>query len=120
MTRRAQQSRWQIDEAEGVLTLARRLPVRFDLAVEACLPVMDAHRLAHQVRQDMWRALRDLRGFQPAVRVERSGQGMRVIAGGAVDGPLPRASAEAAIRTVLDDPRKRARWRGFARAQSHV
>jgi hypothetical protein len=120
VTRRAQQARWQIDEAEGVLTLARRLPVRFDLRVETSLPAMDARRLAHQVRQDMWRALRSLRGFQPAVRIERGGNALRVIAGGAVDGPLPRAWAEAAILGVLEDPRNRARWQGFAKAQSHV
>ncbi|MCO0634367.1 hypothetical protein M8745_00150 [Lutimaribacter sp. EGI FJ00014] len=114
MARRGQQDRWYVDRAGTGLTLSRHRPARFDLGVEAVLPSMDPLRLAHQVRQDMWRALRDLRGFAPAVRVARKGDALHVLAGGAVDGPVPRAWAEAAIRAVLDDPANRARWQRHA------
>lgn len=106
--------RWHILEEDGALTLARRLPVRFDLAVRTRLPAGGRLRIARQVRQDMWRALRHLRGFAPAVRVERRDGGLLVTAGGQVDGPLPRALAEARIGAVLEDPANRARWMRWA------
>lgn len=107
-------SRWHIDRQAGVLTVARRLPVRFDLQVRRVLPMADAGRMARQVRQDVWRALRGLRGFSPAVRVAPEAGGLAVIAGGQVDGALPRAVAEARIAAMLDDPDNRARWARWA------
>ena len=107
---------WHKVEEAGALVVARRWPLRWDLGVVRVLPAMGSRaRLARQVRQDMWRALRDLRGFQPAVRVARKPEGMEVIAGGQVDGPLPRAHAEAAIAAVLDCPERQARWARWAR-----
>ncbi|MFD1508383.1 hypothetical protein [Lacimonas salitolerans] len=120
MAGRARHHRWHVERGQDVLTLSRCRPARFDLAVEAVLPVMEPLRLAHQIRQDMWRALRDLRGFAPAVRVARSGDVLHVTAGGAVAGPVPRAQAEAAIRAVLDNPANRARWQGYAKVRAHV
>ncbi len=114
MATRARQTRWHVAPLRDGVELSRRAPARFDLAVEARLPLMDPLRLAHQVRQDMWRRLQRLRGFAPAVRVTRDGDHLHVTAGGAVNGPIPRAQAEAAIRAVLDDPANRARWRRFA------
>lgn len=105
---------WHILHEEGALTMARRLPVRFDLEVTTQLGGGDKLRLARQVRQDIWRALRGLRGFAPAVRIEETACGMRVIAGGQVDGALPRAQAEARIARVLEDPSNRARWLRWA------
>ncbi len=70
--------------------------------------------MAHQVRQDVWRALQNLRGFAPAVRVERAGQALRITAGGQVDGRFSKAAAEARIAEVLDDPANRARWQRWA------
>jgi len=101
---------WHIIEEAGTLTLARRVPVRFDLGVCRVLPVVNRLRLAHQVRQDMWRVLKRVKGFAPAVQIEtRDGQ-LVVTAGGQVDGPVARAWAEARIADVLDDPVNRARW----------
>lgn len=105
---------WHILEEDGVLTYARRVPVRFDLAVQTSLPVGSRRRVAQQVRQDIWRALRDLRGFSPAVQVTRTDAGLGVIAGGQVDGKFPRAKAEARIAEVLEDPANRARWSAWA------
>ncbi len=97
------------DDADG-LTLARRLPVRFDLAVSTQLPAAHKDRIAHQVRQDIWRALRGLRGFAPAVRVRATPGGLAITAGGQVSGQFPRSQAEARLRAVLEDAGNRARW----------
>jgi len=106
--------RWHMIEEEGALTLARRLPVRLDLAAETVLAgAVGRRRLAHLVRQDLWRALRDLRGFAPVVRVRRVAGGLHVVAGGAVAGRVP-PGAQAHIAGLLEDPRHRARWAGRA------
>ena len=97
-------------EEAGVLTLARRWPVRFDVAAKTVLPVVDRLRLARQVRQDVWRALKRLKGFAPVVRVAPEGGMLAVTAGGQVDGPLARVQAEARIARVLADAGNRQRW----------
>ncbi|MFB9149746.1 hypothetical protein [Roseovarius ramblicola] len=108
--------RWHVIEEEGALVLARRLPARFDLAAETVLTgQVGRRRLAHLVRQDMWRALRHLRGFAPVVRVARIPGGLHLRAGGAVAGRFARADAEARIAALLADPGRRARWTGGGR-----
>ncbi len=105
---------WHMVECDGVLVHARRWPARFDLDVRRVLPGGDPRRMARQVRQDLWRALRQLRGFAPAVRIEPVAGGLLVIAGGEVAGPVAVAVAEARIAAVLDDPANRARWARWA------
>ena len=117
---RSDRGGWHLDKGAAGLTLSRRVPVRFDLAVETVLPRVHALRLAHQLRQDVWRALRRQRGFAPAVRIVPDGVALRVTAGGQVDGPFPRARAEAALRAVLDCPANRARWCRFAGGGNHA
>lgn len=107
--------RWHEIEEEGALILARRLPLRFDLAVEGRLPDASRRRVAHRLRQDMWRELQDLRGFAPAVQVWRVPGGLRVRAGGSVASRFGRAAAEARIVALLQDPARIARWTGGAR-----
>ena len=102
--------RWHIVEEAGVLTVARRWPARFDVAARTVLPVVNKVRLARQVRQDVWRALRRLKGFAPVVRVAPEGGMLAVTAGGQVDGPVARAQAEAKIARVLADAGNRRRW----------
>ncbi|WP_238366981.1 hypothetical protein [Mesobacterium pallidum] len=105
---------WYIDRGVDVVTVSRRVPVRFDLAVEARLPLARSlTRVAQQVRQDLWRALRDLRGFAPAVRVERQADALLVRAGGQVDGPIP-ATAARRVAALLESPVHRARWQRWA------
>lgn len=106
--------RWHILREGASLTLARHLPARFDIGVVAEFPKMGKLRLAQQVRQDMWRALRDVRGFSPVVHVEEQDHGLRLRAGGRVEGPAPRAGLETIIAGVLACPRNRARWAAFA------
>ena len=107
--------RWHVIEEDGALTVTRRLPVRFDLAVEGWLPEASRARVAHRLRQDMWRELQDLRGFAPAVQVWRVAGGLRVRAGGAVAARFARAPAEARIAALLQDPARVARWTGAGR-----
>ena len=103
-----------MEREAGAVTLSRRLPVRWDVAASAEVPVGSAGRIAHQVRQDLWRTLRRLRGFAPVVRVEAVASGLRVTAGGSVAGPVPPGTA-AQIRAMLEDPANRARWVRHAR-----
>ncbi len=105
---------WHILREGDVLTMARRLPVRLDLSVNTRLPDGSRLRVAQQVRQDVWRALQNLRGFAPVVRVERCGSGLHVTAGGQVEGVFSKAHAEAKIAQVLENPEKRARWARWA------
>lgn len=119
MAAATRRNRWHVERNGEAVTVWRGAPLRFDLAVEARFPAMGRERLARQIRQDMWRALQRLRGFRPAVRVTRQGDGLQVVAGGAVDGAYPKARAEDAIRAILDDPANRARWQRYAEAQRH-
>jgi hypothetical protein len=96
------------------LTLSRCLSPRFDLSAEVDLPPLRRHALAHEIRKDVWRVLRRLRGFAPVVQVTPDGHGLRVRAGGAVAGAVP-ASAHVALCDVLNDPDCRARWIRHAR-----
>lgn len=106
---------WHILREDGAVTLARRLPVRFDLRVEADLPeAANPARIAHQVRQDIWRSLRHLRGFAPVVRAARTATGLHLTAGGQIMAPCDRAAAQACIAEVLADHRNRARWLRWA------
>ncbi|EEX15681.1 conserved hypothetical protein [Citreicella sp. SE45] len=107
---------WHMHEEEGGLILARRWPARFDLVVETRLPpVTRRGRLAHQVRQDVWRALRDLRGFSPCVSVRTDDGGTVLRAGGQLDAAAPGALAARRIAAVLEDPGNRARWLRWSR-----
>ncbi|KIC11488.1 hypothetical protein RA19_05445 [Leisingera sp. ANG-M1] len=105
---------WHITRTDSALTLSRRLPAQFDVAVETVLPAADPLRLAHQIRQDMWRKLQSLRGFSPVVEITAHGQGLRVRAGGQVMGRVP-FNAAGLIADVLEHPGNRARWLRHAR-----
>lgn len=108
-------TKWHILTEDGALTLARRLPVRFDLAVQTQLPRCGRRRLALQIRQDMWRLLQDLRGFAPIVRVEQMAGGLQVTAGGQVDqAPFPKRCSEEKLRQMLSDRNNRSRWLAHA------
>ena len=106
-------ARWHIERGPGVLTLARHMPARFDLAAETELPQGHPVSLAHQIRQDLWRALQRLRGFSPVVRLSEITTGWHVRAGGRVLGPIPPAAPDQ-VAAVLNDPKNRARWMSFA------
>ncbi|AUJ63695.1 hypothetical protein B9057_04950 [Aestuarium zhoushanense] len=109
------QSRWHTIRNEGVVTHARRLPAHFDVSAETTFPLLRRGRLATQIRQDLWRALKGLRGFSPVVEVRTQEGGLVVRAGGSVAGPFPATSTQSVIADLLTDTTKRARW--VARSQ---
>lgn len=107
---------WHILREEGAVTVARRVPVRFDVSAEAAFAgPLRKLALASQVRQDLWRALQAVRGFAPVVRVAEAGEGLLVTAGGQVEGRFDRARLEDKIAALLAEPGRVARWTRWAR-----
>lgn len=104
---------WHILREAAALTLCREQPALFDVAVTVDLPAADPLRLAHQIRQDVWRAAQRVRGFSPVVRVETCGAGLRVSAGGRVAGRVP-GNLAPRIAAVLDSEANRRRWLNHA------
>ncbi|QQA41325.1 hypothetical protein [Pelagovum pacificum] len=105
---------WIVAEEAGRLVLARRWPAAFDVAAETRLPKAPGLRLAHQVRKDLWRALRDVRGFSPVVEIREEGDRLHLTAGGQVSGrAAPGLSAR--ISEVLEDGATRERWIAHSR-----
>ncbi|MEM9427938.1 MAG: hypothetical protein AAGA32_00370 [Pseudomonadota bacterium] len=101
---------WQVERAGPRLRLSRPGRARLDIAVSREMPAPGSRaRLAHQIRQDLWRALRDVRGFSPVIVVERRDRMARVTAGGWLLRPAPPGTA-ARIARLLDDPGLRRRW----------
>ncbi|WP_371155024.1 hypothetical protein [Jannaschia sp. 2305UL9-9] len=100
---------WFVRHAGDSYAISRRRPVRWDVVARAAMPDVGRRRLAHAIRQDMWRMLRDLRGFAPVVEVTRTETGCDVRAGGRVDGPVP-AGVSGRIAGMLSDPSYRAAW----------
>lgn len=100
---------WHLIETDAGVTLCRHLPPRFDFAATAELPLVSPKRLAHQIRQDLWRALQRLRGFSPVVQLVRADAGWSVTAGGRAARPIPALATERA-RMVLTSPAHQARW----------
>jgi len=107
-------NRWHWEARENGLTLSRHWPPRMDLRGCADLAVpqhvpLSLRRLAQQVRQDLWRRLRCLRGFSPVVTLERESAILRICAGGVASRPLP-PDTESEIITLLSDPVCNERW----------
>lgn len=100
---------WHIRRDGPRLTLSRHLPARLDICAETRLPDAARLRVARQIRQDMWRALRDVRGFSPVVEITRDGAGLHVRAGGQVPGQAPKTLSDR-VQDVLDDRANRLRW----------
>lgn len=102
---------WHIARDGATVTVSRKRSARFDLAEAAWIPGDDLirSRLAHQIRQDMWRRLQRQRGFCPAVRVTAQDGGYAIVAGGAIAGRVT-DRARAVIADMLQDPTLRARW----------
>ncbi|MFK7874410.1 MAG: hypothetical protein AB8B71_01330 [Paracoccaceae bacterium] len=106
-------SRWHILRDETGLTLCRTRPPQFDFCAQTRMPRVNMTRLAHQIRQDMWRRLQSLRGFQPIVRVEKQRETLLVTAGGQVMGRT-NARLIGQVADMLEDHDLRARWVRFA------
>ncbi len=109
---------WHVLREGARVTVARLVPVRFDVFAETRLPRAGRERVAQQVRQDLWRALQRQRGFSPVVEVEAVEDGLIVRAGGRVDAAqYDRAGIEARIADMLEAPSRRRRWVRMAGGQ---
>ncbi|MBS0125192.1 hypothetical protein KB874_13960 [Aestuariicoccus sp. KMU-90] len=99
--------------------LARHWPPRFDVAAESRFPPARPGRLAHQIRQDLWRELQGLRGFSPVIQIDADERGLTVTAGGRLEAAsLPHDLARARIAALLECPRHRARWLAWAQERT--
>lgn len=106
---------WHILRDDRAVTLARHLPVRMDLRVSATIAApkpVSRTALAHQIRQDVWRAVQRLRGFSPVVRVGQTGAAIAIEAGGRCAGPAGGAADR--IADVLANPANQRRWLAHA------
>lgn len=102
---------WHILREDRAVTVARHLPPRLDVAVSARIEAsgpVSLTALAHQVRQDVWRAVQKVRGFSPVVRVGQTGAAIELEVGGRVDGAAGGAADR--IAAVLDSAANRRRW----------
>ena len=112
--------RWTVVEQQDFLLLHRTGPApEWVVEVSRTLnwPSSPGQRLrvAHQVRQDIWRACRSTRGFVPVVQVSTDGHQTVIRAGGSLttrSGHIP--AIEARIAAVLDSENNRRRWRAYA------
>lgn len=106
---------WHIARADGRLILSRRPGARAagpGLWAETRLPGnLRLTVLAHEIRKDVWRALRGLRGFSPVVEIQPcvDRAALSVRAGGVMASPPP-ALLHARLTAVLEDTARRARW----------
>lgn len=114
-------SRWTCIEEPGASTLTRTgTAPGWDLSADAFLPrpavisPVIRRRIAHQVRQDLWRALRHLRGFVPVVRVEEGAGGLAIRAGGRLLTGRPAMRDTDRIAGVITNEKNQRRWTAFA------
>ncbi len=105
---------WHIHADEQRYVLTRQWPPQFDVLVEVAVPVMRRGRLAQQVRQDLWRELKYLRGFSPVVEIVHQDEGMALRAGGRLPKQARSTAVINRIEAVLNDPVRHARWFAWA------
>ncbi|MEL6679943.1 MAG: hypothetical protein AAFQ51_14645, partial [Pseudomonadota bacterium] len=67
-------------------------------------------RLAHQVRQDVWRALQGIRGLTPVVAVSTDAHRVTVRAGADLSGARATPRIADDLARLLADSRRIARW----------
>ena len=112
--------RWKVVEEGNSLLLHRAgLSPQWSVDVSRTLdwPATPGQRLriAHQIRQDVWRACQTTRGFVPVVQVSTDGHQTVMRAGGSLTTRSGHVSIlETRIAAVLDDGNNRRRWRAYA------
>ncbi|MEM6624356.1 MAG: hypothetical protein AAF674_19195 [Pseudomonadota bacterium] len=112
---------WSLTHDAGRTHLvARGIPDRWDiwaaavwtadLPADPLSPQVRA-RLAHQIRQDIWRAAQRVRGFVPRVTLEQTDGHLTIRAGGTIttDTPCP-AGLTDALAAILQNDKNRRRW----------
>ena len=107
----------------GILHARAGLADRWDIAVSRDLPSTSAisrSRYAAQVRQDIWRALQDIRGFVPRVLVQTGPESIQITGGGTQVTGRTTPGMAARIAHILDNPDNRRRWANHARARANT
>ena len=104
---------WLIDKTDDYVLVTRRKPVRWDISAQTTFPRCHPLRLAHQIRQDVWRQLQRIKGFCPAVEI-KIGEVLEVRAGGRVLRHVPPGASDK-VHALLTDSGIRNRWLAFAR-----
>lgn len=109
----------ETETAEGLLHTRDHAPARWDVAVTRAWPAaaFSRRRYARQVRQDLWRAARNVRGFVPRVLVAADGAGVRITAGGAMATGRAAPGLADRLADILDNPNNRRRWDRYASAR---
>lgn len=103
----------------GSLVLARRWPPRFDAVAEATFPPVRRSVLAHEIRKDLWRLFRQVKGLTPVVEVTDVADGLRVRAGARIEAATRTpAVCSGRIADLLGDPAIRSRWIAHAGRRS--
>ncbi|MFT6104491.1 MAG: hypothetical protein ACJA1E_000913 [Paracoccaceae bacterium] len=105
---------WHIVRNGPVLTLSRHLPARFDFESQVRLPRARRAALAHQIRQDVWRALQHVRGFSPVIEVTDTGHDVIVRAGGRMLPPSNVSRLHRMVAFVLENRDNQRRWGRFS------
>ncbi len=105
---------WAISRDGEALILHRAGRRRMDVSASTALTgTHRPARLAHAIRQDLWRALQTTRGFSPVIRIETGPAQTRITAGGQIDGPRAPALSQI-IQDLLNSPSNRNRWQHWA------
>lgn len=107
---------WIIEQSETRVLVTRRKPLRWDIRAEAVFPACHPLRLAHQIRQDMWRELQRIKGFCPAVEVALGAE-FHVTAGGRVARHV-HPQANRWIEDLLNSELHRRRWLAYAKLRT--
>jgi len=107
---------WIIEQSDESVLVTRRKPVRWDIEARAEFPRCHGLRLAHQIRQDMWRELKRIKGFCPAVEVT-FGDTFQVRAGGRV-ARYVHPNASRWVEDLLTSDIHRRRWLAYAKLKT--
>ena len=107
---------WIIEKTDDSVLVTRRKPVRWDVEATATFPKCHALRLAHQIRQDMWRELQKIKGFCPAVEVTL-GDTFHVRAGGRVARHV-HPYANKWVEDLLTSDMHRRRWLAYSKLKT--
>ena len=105
---------WVMQKTSGTFLICRRIPISFCFCVETHVPFLRLGLLASQIRQDMWKAMQNPRGFLSAVKIKKGTDDLYVLVGGQLNCPVHLGSVEMRLREPLNYPQMRTWWLQFA------
>lgn len=114
-------NRWSLVHTDDTTLLYRR-GIASDWTFEVTrtlpgtYPRYGRTKLVHQIRQDIWRTCRNVRGFLPLVQVSTNGDETVICAGGSLMTRSGRVDVlSSRVARVLDCENNIARWKRYAR-----